>query len=308
MNKIYDALIGYTGFVGSNLLSSHEFAEVYNSKNISDAFGKSYDLLVYSGVRAEKYLANIDPDGDRKIIDNAIKNIEQIKSKRLVLISTVDVYKYPDNIREDSEIVTEGLHPYGMNRYILEKWVQENIKDHFILRLPALFGANIKKNFIFDMIRIVPSMLKEAKYEELKRQFDKLDKYYFQDDQFYKLKDLNVEEFQEIKSFFIKNDFNALSFTDYRSGFQFYNLRYLWKDIDTAIQNGVRLLNLSSEPVSAGELYEYIFQKPFRDCQGQPVNYDIRSCYDFLFGGRNGYLYLKENLLKDIKDFVRRGF
>ena len=34
-----DAIVGYTGFVGSNLCSHHTFAGQYNSKNIKEAFG-----------------------------------------------------------------------------------------------------------------------------------------------------------------------------------------------------------------------------------------------------------------------------
>ena len=55
-------LVGYTGFVGSNLASSTDFDGLYNSKNIEDAFKTKPDLLVYSGVRAEKFLANKEPD------------------------------------------------------------------------------------------------------------------------------------------------------------------------------------------------------------------------------------------------------
>lgn len=32
--------------------------------------------------------------------------------------------------------------------FCLEEWVKENIKDYHILRLPALYGKNLKKNFI----------------------------------------------------------------------------------------------------------------------------------------------------------------
>ena len=34
-----NALVGYTGFVGSNLYENGSFDSVFNSKNISDAFG-----------------------------------------------------------------------------------------------------------------------------------------------------------------------------------------------------------------------------------------------------------------------------
>ena len=48
------ALIGYTGFVGSNLLSQYDFTDRYNSKNIQDIHGKDYDLCLCAGVRADR--------------------------------------------------------------------------------------------------------------------------------------------------------------------------------------------------------------------------------------------------------------
>ena len=61
-------LVGYTGFVGSNLYLKKDFDEVYNSKNIKEAYGKNPDLLVYSGLKAEKYLANNNPEEDMKLV------------------------------------------------------------------------------------------------------------------------------------------------------------------------------------------------------------------------------------------------
>ena len=41
------AIVGYTGFVGSNICDTTEFDAYYNSKNIEEAFGTCPDLLVY---------------------------------------------------------------------------------------------------------------------------------------------------------------------------------------------------------------------------------------------------------------------
>ena len=41
---IKDILVGYTGFVGSNLYMQHNFNGVYNSSNIKDAYGADPDL------------------------------------------------------------------------------------------------------------------------------------------------------------------------------------------------------------------------------------------------------------------------
>ena len=41
-------LVGYTGFVGSNLNSQYQFDKVFNSKNITDAFGGEPDSLLWN--------------------------------------------------------------------------------------------------------------------------------------------------------------------------------------------------------------------------------------------------------------------
>lgn len=87
------ALVGYTGFVGSNLYEKGDFDRVFNSKNIEEAYELCPDLLVYAGMRAEKYLANNAPEKDMELVYQAEENISKISPKKLVLISTIDVYK-----------------------------------------------------------------------------------------------------------------------------------------------------------------------------------------------------------------------
>ena len=115
----------------------------------------------------KKYLANNEPKKDLEQIRIAENNILRINPKKLVLISTIDVFKKPSGVDENSVIETDGLHAYGYNRYLLECWVRENYPDALIIRLPGLFGKNIKKNFIYDFINVIPFMLKEDKYLEL---------------------------------------------------------------------------------------------------------------------------------------------
>ncbi len=86
------ALVGYTGFVGSNIYAATDFDAVYNSKNIEEAFGTNPDLLVYAGLRAEKYLANNAPEQDMALIVQAEENITKINPKKLVLISLFGKY------------------------------------------------------------------------------------------------------------------------------------------------------------------------------------------------------------------------
>ena len=69
------SLVGYTGFVGSNLAESCKFDGLYNSKNIEQAFGTNPYVLFYSGVPAQKFIANKFPEEDFAIVQNALENI-----------------------------------------------------------------------------------------------------------------------------------------------------------------------------------------------------------------------------------------
>ena len=299
-------LIGYTGFVGSNLYEMGQFDAVFNSKNIKEAYGTKPDLLVYAGLRAEKYLANHDPGKDMEQILQAEQNIQEINPHKLVLISTIDVFKTPKGVDENSGIDTEGLHAYGFNRYQLETWVREQFPDALIVRLPGLFGRNLKKNFIYDYINVIPFMLKKEKMEEFSIKDPELLEYYVPlGNGFYKVKELDGRERELLKHKFRSLGFSALNFTDSRSAYQFYPLARLWEDIQTALQHGIKLWHPATEPVLAGELYRYLAGEEFvNGLPGEPADYDYRTVWDREFGGAHGYMMDKGTVLEEIKKFV----
>ena len=301
------SLVGYTGFVGSNIYASagSQIDAVYNSKNIEDAYGTNPDLLIYAGLRAEKYLANNAPEKDMELIVQAEENIKKINPKKLVLISTIDVFKIPKDVDETSVIDTGNLQAYGYNRYQLELWVRDNYPDALIIRLPGLFGKNIKKNFIYDFINVIPFMLKEAKFKELSAMDPELEKYYkLQDNGFYKV-DVADSDRELLKDKFRTLGFSALNFTDSRSAYQFYNLGRLWQDIQTALKADIKLWHPATEPISAGELYKYLTGDEFvNELGGIPADYDYKTIHDNIFGGDDGYICDKNSIFKDIKDFI----
>lgn len=302
-----NALVGYTGFVGSNIYASagNAIDTVYNSKNIGDAYGTNPDLLIYAGLRAEKYLANNEPEKDMQLIEQAEENIRKINPRKLVLISTIDVFKVPKNVDENSVIDIENLHAYGYNRYQLELWVRENYPDSLIIRLPGLLGKNIKKNFIYDYINVIPFMLKEAKIKELAAKDSELEKYYtLQDNGFYKV-DVPESDRELLKDKFRALGFSAVNFTDSRSIYQFYNLGRLWQDIQTALSSGITLWHPATEPISAGGLYEYLTGEKFiNELGGTPADYDYQTIYDHVFDGKNGYISDRQTICREIKAFV----
>ncbi len=304
-----DILVGYTGFVGSNIYSAKKFDRVFNSRNIEDAYGLKPDLLVYAGVRAEKYLANNAPEKDLEAVLQAAENIKKIAPKKLVLISTIDVLETPGLADETVPAVQKKENAYGYNRLELEKRIRQYYPDALIIRLPGLFGKNLKKNFIYDFINVIPFMLTKNKMDELCHDHGIIRKFYtLQDNGFYRLNDILSDERELLKNEFRAAGFTALNFTDSRSVFQFYPLSRLWSDIEIALKNDIRLLHTATQPVSAGEIYEYLTGRPFvNELDKTPADYDYRTVYYRLFGGSGGYILQKDEVLKSIGEFVNNG-
>jgi len=145
-----NALIGFSGFVGSSLLRQTSFDQCYRSTNIDEIDGQVFDTVVCAAAPAQKWLANKQPAADRDKIDVLIRHLDTIDCQNFILISTVDVFENPQNVDEDSPVVESGLHAYGLNRRYLEKYVAERFAQSMVVRLPGLVGPGLRKNVIFD--------------------------------------------------------------------------------------------------------------------------------------------------------------
>ena len=302
-----DLLVGSTGFVGGNLLAKHTFAAECHSSDMTAQYGTRPDLCVYAGVPAAMFLANADPEADLAVMRAARENIRQIAPKRLVLISSIAVLADSRGVYEDSPAQdNEGLPAYGKNRLQLERWVREDFPDALIVRLPALYGAGIRKNFLFDLHTITPAMLRPEKYSELAAKSPLVKSAYtLADNGFYKLN--GTADPVALRAFFAANDFNALAFTDARSRYQFYNLGRLWSDMEAARAADVKLLHLCTPPVSAAEVYTAVTGKTdwHNELPKPPFDYDLRSRHAALLGGSGDYLCTKQQELDDITRFMR---
>ena len=100
-----NALIGYTGFVGGNILKQHSFEHLYNSKNIEEIQNKNFELIVCAAAPGTKWLANKEPENDMATIERLITNLKTVTAKKFVLISSIDVYSPVDAVNEDTVII-----------------------------------------------------------------------------------------------------------------------------------------------------------------------------------------------------------
>lgn len=147
-----NALIGFSGFVGSTLLKQTPFESLYRSTNIRDIEGQSFDTVVCAGAPAQKWIANQEPEEDRQKIDGLIAHLKTVQCKTFILISTVDVFKDSMGVDEETPVDESGLHAYGLHRRLLEKFVESNFPNYLIVRLPGLVGPGLRKNVIFDFL------------------------------------------------------------------------------------------------------------------------------------------------------------
>jgi len=146
------ALIGYTGLVGQNIV--REVARIdclYNSKNIDDICGRTFELLICAGAKGSRRDVNENPDKDLSSIINLMDRLAIINAKKVVLISTVEVYNYHNGVNEDYNVNPDELPPYALHRFNLEVFCRERFSC-LTIRLPIIFGVGLKKNIIFDLI------------------------------------------------------------------------------------------------------------------------------------------------------------
>lgn len=82
------------------------------------------------------------------------------------------------------------------------------------------------------------------------------------------------------------------------STFQFFDVTRTWTVIEHAWAAGIRLLNVTSEPVTAeavADLFDVVLE-----AETDPVEYDMRSIHAATFDGRDGYLFTAETVLQGI--------
>ena len=298
-------LVGSTGFVGGNLLAAYPFDAAYHSTDVQNGFGRDNGLVVYAGVPAAMYLANADPAADLAVMAAARENLRRLAPKKVVLISSICVFADSKGKTEADEPTPEGLAPYGANRLQLERWVREDWPDALIVRLPALYGKGLKKNFLYDLHTITPALLRPDKYRQLAAESE-LVRIGYEDagNGFYKLS--GKADPAALRAWFAAASFNALAFTDSRSVYQFYDLARLWRDIRTALDADLRVLHLATPPLSAARVYEAFTGKTFTNhLPGAPFDYDLRTRYAALLGGAGEYLCTEDECLTAVCDFLR---
>lgn len=133
-----NALIGYTGLIGSVLAAGVKVDLTYNSANIDQITQGEFDTVYCAAPSGNRLLANQQSDWDIKNVQHLVNILRTITANRFVLIGSVDAVHAPESV-------------YGSNRLALEHFVQTQFEHCHVIRLCTLIHPNISKNLLFDI-------------------------------------------------------------------------------------------------------------------------------------------------------------
>lgn len=310
-----DALIGYTGFVGNHLARQHNFEAQFNTKNITEIANYNYNIVVCAAAPGSMFDANKFPDSDRDKINTLIDTLSKVQTQKFILISSIAVFDaFDGQYKEDSRAFQKTL-AYGRHRRELEVFCQEKFDNCLIVRLPALFGQGLKKNFLFDLLNPVPTMLTKTRLENL---FNKLDieftdylKAIYSFDTVTEMWKVNREQLNlfsnktTLENVLIETGFSAIQFHNPKTTYQYYEIARLWSDICIAKNEELSLIHLATEPLNTSIIYKKLFQKDMPD-NGTPIhNEDLQSNYALLWNCKGPYLYNSDHILDRIFNFYK---
>lgn len=307
-------LIGFTGFVGSSLRDQHIFPYLYCRSNIGMLpAAPRFDLTVCAAAPGSMFEANRAPERDLSQIEALIESLGQLKTERFVLISSIAVLAdYGSGCDEATTLFTTS-QTYGAHRRRLELFCAERFENCLIVRLPALFGEGLRKNFVFDLLNPVPSLLKENSLEELALCLGpvlggRLIQFYQADPVSGLMKldraALNVSaDRSRLEQAVANAGFAAVGFHSPAATYQYYDMTRLWPDIVRAMGAGLREIHLATEPLLAARIHERLLGRPMPESGARQHHEDMRTQHSHLWGRLGPYLEDADRVLDGLAAF-----
>ena len=152
------ALIGYTGVIGSKVfeqLQSFKQYEVdgFNRDNLSELLQQEYDCVICTAPSSEKFKTNIGLVNPVEEIERLVDTIAKVKTKQFVLVS--------------SQSALHSENRYGQVQNEVCQAVLQHHSNHSIYFMDTLYGENLTKGFVHDLIHRQWSFVTKEQLEKI---------------------------------------------------------------------------------------------------------------------------------------------
>lgn len=296
-----DGLIGHTGFVGGALLRQAAFGQVFNSANIGAIAGEHFGTLVCAAAPGSMLEANRAPERDAAQIEALMAQLATVTAECFVLISSIAVLADFAGGDDEGTTAFQQTLAYGRHRRMLEAFVEERFPRSLIVRLPALFGAGLRKNFLFDLLNPVPSLLPEARHADLVAALPAslagwVKGLYAPDPVTGMLKlertALNTAPRRAaLEDAVTALGFAATQFHHPETTYQYYDTSRLWQDIGIALAAGLTHVHLVAEPLSAAAIHARLTGRAMPQTPARLHREDMRTRHADLWGADGPYQF-----------------
>ena len=152
------ALIGYTGVIGAKVfdqLKSFKQYEVvgFNRDNLSQLLQQEYDCVICTAPSSEKFKTNIGLANPAEEIEVLVDAIVKVKTKQFVLVS--------------SQSALHSENRYGQVQNEVCQAVLKHHQNHSIYFMDTLYGENLTKGFVHDLIHRQWSFVSKEQLEKI---------------------------------------------------------------------------------------------------------------------------------------------
>lgn len=307
-----DAIIGHSGFVGGTLARQYPFAAQFNTSNIDAIVGQEFDTLVCAAAPGSMFTANCEPEHDRDQIDALITRLDRVGARRFVLISSIAVLADFAAGDDESTQAFQKDQAYGRHRRVLEAFCETRFERCLVVRLPALFGSGLRKNFVFDLLNPIPTMLTQARLATLLEQLprtmrDAMARFYSPDItgmQRINRAALNADSQRPALDAAVRaTDLSATQFHNPDTTYQYYDLSRLWLDIGVATRFALRHVHLVAEPLRAGDIHARLLGTDMSHTDARLHREDMHTRHATLWGREGPYLEDASTVLDNLDAF-----
>lgn len=311
-----DALIGYSGFVGGQLQRQHSFKSLFNSSNIDKVDSAEFHTVVCAAAPGSMFEANMLPDMDLSKVNALIEHLETIKAKRFILISSIAVLENFAAHDDENTSAFQTKLAYGQHRRVLEAFCEDYFDECLVIRLPALFGEGLRKNFIFDLINPVPTLLTASKISALRSELSSieanlLDKIYSPEPKtgMHKIDRAELAKSRNrkcLEAAMTELGYSSTQFHNPETTYQYYNMERLWNDITVAIKGNLKVLHLAMPPLKAGDIHNRLLGFDMPETNARIHKENMYTAYAHLWGRKGPYLDDAAAIMNKLEFFYKR--